>query len=76
MKKIKIISDDLKFIKGFAKIKVSRACRYYGYDQTNLMQGRMSPECERNVRKYIEKELADVRLDEVGDLSVEEDNSL
>lgn len=63
----KIESDNLKFIKGFAKIKISHACKLYGYNYSNLIYGKCSRDAERKVRKYLEYELARVRINEVGD---------
>jgi len=60
--------NDLKFIQGFSKIKISKACRFFGYNQSNLMKGKSGREKEKNVRKFIEYELANVRLAEVGKL--------
>ena len=60
--------EDLKFLQGFTKIKVSQACRFFGYNQSNLMKGKCGRAAERKVRKYIEYELANVRLYEVGEL--------
>ena len=59
--------EDLKFIQGFAKIKVSRACRFFGYNQSNLMKGRSGRRAEKNVRKYLENELAYLRISKVSD---------
>ena len=65
-----IINDkeDLRFVQGFAKIKVAAACRYFGYNQSNLIKGKSGRRAERNVRKYLERELAKIKLDEIGDL--------
>ena len=60
--------NDLKFLQGFTKIKISNACRFFGYNQSNLMKGKSGRIAEKNVRKYIEYELANVRLEEVGEL--------
>ena len=60
--------NDLKFIQGFTKIKVSNACKFFGYNQANLSRGKCGREAERKVRKYLEYELANVRLAEVGEL--------
>ena len=60
--------NNLKFIQGFAKIKVSKACKFFGYNQSNLMKGKSGREKEKNVRKFIEYELANLRLNEVGEL--------
>lgn len=60
--------NDLKFLQGFTKIKVSQACKFFGYNQSNLMKGKSGRLAEKNVRKYIEYELAIVRLNELGEL--------
>ena len=62
---------DLIFLQGFSKIKISKACRFFGYNQSNLMKGKSGRIAEANVRKYIEYELANVRLNEVGELAGE-----
>ena len=36
--------NNLKFIQGFTKIKVSQACRFFGYNQSNLMKGKCGRE--------------------------------
>ena len=60
--------NDLIFIKGFSKIKVSEACRYFGYNQANLVQGRLGYEAEKKVRLYLEKEIGKLRMLEYGEL--------
>lgn len=60
--------NDLTFLQGFTKIKISNACKFFGYNQSNLMQGKSGRDAEKKVRKYIEYELANVRLNEVGEL--------
>ena len=60
--------SNLKFIQGFAKIKVSKACKFFGYNQSNLMKGKSGREKEKNIRKYIEYELANLLLNDVGEL--------
>ena len=60
--------NNLKFIQGFAKIKVSKACKFFGYNQSNLMKGKSGREKEKNIRKYIEYELANLLLNDVGEL--------
>lgn len=60
--------NDLIFIKGFSKIKVSEACRKFGYNQGNLVQGRLGSEAEKNVRLYLEKEVGKLRLKEYEEL--------
>ena len=59
---------DLKFLQGFSKVKISKACRFFGYNQSNLMKGKSGRLAEEKVRKYIEYELANVRLNEIGEL--------
>ena len=60
--------NNLKFLQGFVKIKISNACRFFGYNQSNVMHGRSGREKEKNVRKYIEYELANLLLEDVGEL--------
>lgn len=60
--------NDLKFLQGFTKVKISKACKFFGYNQSNLMKGKSGRIAERKVRKYIEYELANVRLNEIGEL--------
>lgn len=60
--------SNLKFIQGFAKIKISKACKFFGYNQSNIMKGKSGREKEKNVRKYIEYELANLLLNDVGEL--------
>ena len=62
---------DLKFIQDFTKIKVSQACRFFGYNQSNLMKGKCGRIAEKKVRSYIEYELANARINEVGELGAE-----
>ena len=60
--------NDLKFLQGFTKVKISKACKFFGYNQSNLMKGKSGRIAEKKVRKYIEYELANVRLNEIGEL--------
>ena len=60
--------NDLKFLQGFTKVKISKACKFFGYNQSNLMKGKSGRLAEKKVRKYIEYELANVRLNEIGEL--------
>lgn len=66
------IRDDLIFIKGFSKIKVSKACKEFGYDQGNLTRGRLGKDAEKNVRKYLESELGKIRIEEFEELQCQE----
>lgn len=45
---------DLTFIQNFTKIKVSKACKELGYDQSNLMKGKCGRDAEKKVRIAIE----------------------
>lgn len=56
--------EDLEFIKRFSKIKISKACKHFKYDQANLINGRLSKEKEKNVRKYIENKVANIYVNE------------
>lgn len=56
--------NDLLFIKGFSKIKVSKACKKYNVNQSNLVKGRCGRENEKLVRAELEKELATLRIEE------------
>ena len=56
--------EDLEFIKGISKLKISKACKYFGYNQANLISGRCGREAEAKVRKYLEYQLAKIRLRE------------
>ena len=67
--------EDLDYIKGFSNIKISRACRYFDIDQSNLMQGRLNRDIEKKVRKYIESEIANIYIKESEDY-VKEDSIL
>lgn len=49
--------EDLDYINKFSKITISKACKYYGYNQSNLQNGKCSDYKIRNVRKFIENEL-------------------
>lgn len=63
--------NNLKFINNFTKIKVSNACKFFGYNQSNLSKGKCGRDAEAKVRKYIEYELALLLLDDVGELAGE-----
>lgn len=60
--------EDLDFIKNFSKIKVSVACRFFHYDQSNLTKGKCNKEAEKNVRKYLENELSKLYQTDVDEL--------
>ena len=40
----------------------------FGYNQSNLTKGKCGRDAEKKVRKYLEYELANLRLEEVGEL--------
>ena len=67
--------EDLEFIKSFSKIKISKACKHFKYDQANLINGRLGEEKEKNVRKYIENKVANIYVKESDDY-VKEDSTL
>lgn len=53
---MKKINEDLEFIKGFSKIKVSSICKELDIDKSNLFQGKSSYEKTKKVKdKIIEK---------------------
>lgn len=54
--------SDLTFIKNFTKVKVADACRYFGYNQSNLIRGKCGRLAEKNVRNFIEIKLAEARI--------------
>lgn len=61
---MKEISEDLKYIKKFSKITISRACKELNVDVANLSNGKTTKENEKRVRKYLERELAKIYLEE------------
>ena len=71
--------NDLKFLQGFTKVRISKACKYFGFNQSNLMNGKSGRLAEKKVRNYIEQELAKVRLNEtidvVGEIECQEKSS-
>ncbi len=67
--------EDLEYINKFSKITIALACRYFGYNQSNLRSGKCGKVAERNVRKFIEKELSKIYLEESNNY-VKEDSTL
>lgn len=67
---------DLTFIKNFTKVKVADACRFFGYNQSNLIRGKCGRVAEKNVKNYIEMKLAEVRIkaskEIIGDIECQE----
>lgn len=61
---MKEMSEDLKYIKKFSKITISRACKELNVDVANLSNGKTTKENEKRVRKYLERELAKIYLEE------------
>lgn len=60
--------EDLEFLKKFSKIKLSTACRFFGFNQSNLIKGKSGRLKEHLARKYIENELAKLYEVDLGDL--------
>lgn len=67
--------EDLLFINGFSKIKLTDACKYYNIDYSNLKYGKSTKENEKKVRKYIENKIADLYKKEFNNY-VKKNNSL
>lgn len=63
---------DLIFIKGFSKIKISNACKYFGFNQANLVNGKSGRLKEKLVRKYIENELSKLYKADLEELKCQE----
>lgn len=55
--------EDLKYIKGFAKINVASICKELHIDKSNLWRGRSSVKNIEKVKKTIEEKLKE--LDDV-----------
>ena len=60
--------QDLEYIKKFSKITISKICRKYKINRSNLYNGKSTRRNERLVREEIESELAKlyIRNDENG----------
>lgn len=56
--------DDVKFINGFSKITITKACKHFGFNQSNICNGKSTEDATRKVRKYIENEIADIYKNE------------
>lgn len=67
--------EDLIFINKFSKITIRKACKHFGYNQSNVCNGKSGAEACRNVRKYIENELSKIYSEECKNY-VKKDNSL
>ena len=50
--------QDLEYIKKFSKITISKICRKYKINRSNLYNGKSTRRNERLVREEIESELA------------------
>ena len=61
---MKEISEDLKYIKKFSKITISRACKDLNIDLSNLYNNKTSRKNEKKVRKYLEGEIAKIYIEE------------
>ncbi len=67
--------EDLKYINNFSKITIKKACEHFGYNQSNICHGKSTKEATKNVRKYIENELANIIKEECKSY-VREDSTL
>lgn len=67
--------EDVAYINKFSKITISKACKKFGYNQSNICNGKSTREATRKVRKYIENELANIYKEE-SEIYVKENNSL
>ena len=67
--------EDLDYIKSFSKIKISKACRHFNVDHANLVNGKLSRDIEKKIRKYIESEIANIYIKE-SEMYVKEDSIL
>lgn len=79
-KKMKKLSKEVRFIKGFQGIKSSKICSKYGIDQSNLCKGQTTRKNEILVSNDILKEiimlLVDVYLDPELEVIDERENTL
>lgn len=48
---------DLKFIKEFAKIKITTICKELGINKSNVWAGNASPEAIKKVREELERRI-------------------
>lgn len=56
--------EDLKYIKNFSKINISKICRKNKINRANLYNGKTTKRNERLVREEIESEIAKLYLKE------------
>ena len=56
--------EDLEFINRFSKITIKRACDHFGFNQSNITHGKSTKESTKKVRKYLEKEVANLYIEE------------
>ena len=75
MKEIDNKQEDVTFINKFSKITISKACKHFGYNQSNVCHGKSTKEAIKKVRKYIENELASIYKEESSNY-VKKDNTL
>ncbi len=67
--------EDVLFINKFSKITIRKACNHFGYNQSNICNGKSTIEATKNVRKYIENELAKI-IEEESSNYVKKDSTL
>lgn len=67
--------EDVKYINKFSKITISKACKHFGFNQSNICSGKSTLGATRKVRKYIENEIANLYKEE-SEKYVKKDNSL
>lgn len=67
--------EDVNYINNFSKITITKACKHFGFNQSNICSGKSTSEAIRKVRKYLENEIANLYRKEAKKY-VENDNSL
>lgn len=65
--------DDLKFIKCFSKINITKVCKKLKIDRSNLLNGKTTKENIKKVRQELESEYAKLYI--IGDENVDIKNS-
>lgn len=75
VRKMRQKEEDVTYINNFSKITISKACKHFGFNQSNICSGKSTSEATRKVRKYLENEIANLYRKEAKNY-VEENNSL
>lgn len=60
------MTDELKFIKMFQKITLTKVCKNLGISRSNIVSGGASRENYIKIKKEIEKEIAKIYLEIYG----------